>query len=180
MESKIEDFIRSIEDRDRSAKKAFARAHYESLKDVHGAIHSAIDDFAERKTGRLQESIREETRSSGSGRDAGYHWVGTVEPMAYYARILETGLPVIVPKRARALTVPLTAAARALPARHWGRRLRSVDGYLVDAQGRRHFQFRDFVKLRPHWYVRSAAYRSHAAVVQLWREAVKFVFRRSR
>ena len=70
-------------------------------------IKLQVKAFAEKRTGRLENSFSVQVKRGGSGGGA----IAVVTSNVPYARIHETG-GTITPKRASALAIPLTGAAR--------------------------------------------------------------------
>lgn len=133
-------------------------------------IRTEIERFAENPTGALADSfvVVVGPRREGENPLASV----TIESTKAYAGIHERG-GVIRPKRAKALTIPLTPQARRIPARLWPRgKLFRLPGtnVLVSKWGRgvrAQFVLKRSVFIRPKRYVTKALQRSQAQLQNL-------------
>lgn len=133
-------------------------------------IRREVDRFAKNPTGALADSfvVVVGPRKQGANPLASV----TIESTKVYAGIHEHG-GTIRPKRARALTIPLTAQARRIPARMWPRgKLFRLPGtnVLVSKWGkgvRPQFVLKRSVFIRPKRYVSKALKRSRPQLQNL-------------
>ena len=107
--------------------------------------------FAKNRTGNLERSWTFRSRREGDRRTI--EW----QSSAPYARIHETG-GVIRPRRARALTIPVSSISRKVKggARRFPGRLRSVPWGLVDQQGTTQYVWAQRVRIKRTGYISKA------------------------
>lgn len=143
-------------------------------------IGKEIDKWAKNPTGALARSFDVSVRRSSRGITN-----MSIRSDKVYAAIHETG-GVIRPVKARALTIPLTPAARLLPAKQWGGRLfrprgKSILATKGGAGGgiTPQFALKQSVTIRPKRYISKAARASLSRVERLFGEMVIAVSKRA-
>lgn len=144
-------------------------------------IGREIDDWAENPTGKLARSFDVTIADKAKSGEVNTSEASITSTLPY-AGIHETG-GTIRPRRARALTVPLNAFARKVPARAMGGRLFKLKGTNILAMrvgGRvvRMFALRESVYIRPKRYIQKALARSRPALKNLLGATVRASIKR--
>lgn len=160
--------VKGLNEMARKLRQAPSKLAMAAGKLVRTNIATEVKRFAENPTGALADSFvvvvgpRKEGQNPLSS--------VTIESTKVYAGIHEHG-GVIRPKRARALTIPLTPQARRLPAKLWPKgSLFRVGSILASKRGRGikpQFALKKSVFIKPKRYVSRALKRSQPQLKNL-------------
>lgn len=166
--------VKGLNDMARKLRQTPSKLAMAAGKLVRTNIATEVKRFAENPTGALADSFvvvvgpRKEGQNPLSS--------VTIESTKAYAGIHEHG-GIIRPKRARALTVPLTPQARRLPAKLWPKgSLFRVGSVLASKMGRGirpQFALKKSVFIRPKRYVSRALKRSEPQLRNLLRVSIQ-------
>ncbi len=165
---------KGLTDMARKLRQAPSKLAMAAGKLVRTNIATEVKRFAENPTGALADSFVVVVGARKEGQNPLSSV--TIESTKVYAGIHEHG-GTIRPKRARALTIPLTPQARRLPAKLWPKgRLFRVGSILASKRGRGiqpQFALKKSVFIRPKRYVSKALKRSEPQLRNLLRVSIQ-------